>query len=175
MNFRKQVHKPTEEDVERFDEIREEIESLANEAMDIVRMNSSSFERERCKAYWFSYLENAVGCPINGEETMNTTAERLRAEMEVEFELEEEHIDQLKGAGNDYAGDHPTMDLHEMEKVARDIAIGSLDGWGVDTSHDITVNDQVEGLIACATDYVVEGLHSFFEPPDTDDVFTESE
>lgn len=56
---------------ERMEEIREEIECLNNEALDIVKTELTRFDVERSKAYWYGYIDNAIAgetclcaCPI---------------------------------------------------------------------------------------------------------------
>lgn len=45
---------------ERLEEIRDQIEFLNNEALDIVKTELTRFDVERSKAYWHSYIDNAI-------------------------------------------------------------------------------------------------------------------
>jgi hypothetical protein len=45
---------------ERLEEIRDAIECLNNEALDIVKTELTRFDVERSKAYWYGYIDNAI-------------------------------------------------------------------------------------------------------------------
>lgn len=73
---------------ERILEITEEIRELLQEAMDLVREEGTTLDRERARSYWYGHILIALG----GEHgymgrsmcSMTDTAEELMAEEEEE-------------------------------------------------------------------------------------------
>jgi len=76
-----------QEDVNRFEEIMNEIMRLCDEAMTIVRQSGNSTAYEQAKAYWKGHIHQAVGNEDNeyvGKATfsMNDTLEKLQSDVE---------------------------------------------------------------------------------------------
>lgn len=79
---------------ERILEISEEIRDLLQEAMDLVRVEGTSLDRERARSYWYGHIRIALG----GEHgymgrsmcSMEDTARELMEEIEDDEEEEDE-------------------------------------------------------------------------------------
>lgn len=75
-----------QDDINRFEEIQQEIMILLDEAFDIVRATGSHQMIEQAKSYWYAHVEgNVMSERYRGSmHNMNDTAEQLRDSLEEE-------------------------------------------------------------------------------------------
>lgn len=71
-----------QDDINRMQEIRDEIEELAGEALRILRANGEKFAVERAKAYWYGHIMGALGDTdyIDCMATMQQTIDGMSSE-----------------------------------------------------------------------------------------------
>lgn len=75
-------------DYERLVEIQKEMQSLVEEAKNLVRMSGNRPEYDRAKAYWLTYIENALD-DAKSPLMMCTMGDTIRA-LEPEEEMDED-------------------------------------------------------------------------------------
>jgi hypothetical protein len=76
--------------VKRLQEIKDEMESLLSEAMDIVRTECRAFTFQRASAYWIPAIENALNPVSRYDASINEAIMELESADNESRELDDE-------------------------------------------------------------------------------------